>query len=503
VRAVLYARVSTQEQTEGYSLDAQIGRCREYCEAQGWEIACEYLDAGFSGRSARRPQFEQVMSDADAGLFDILVVHKLDRFSRSLRDTIAYLGRLADWGVGFVSIQERFDYTRPEGRLQMHILAALAQWYSENLGQEIKKGLGQRVREGLWLGNLATGYCRGLCSRCDDQICPDVAKEDKGDGRVPIHHPIDSKGILLGFDTYATGRYTLESAASFLSARGFTTRSRKGRRRWTKGALAWALRNPFYIGLIRHKGRFHPGKHEPIVSEELWRKCEEVRRLHHSRPRTYSSKLRTYTFAGLLRCAVCGGTMTAETLSNKMPYYRCYARQKGLACTAPQTRIREDVLAQQMTQIISRLKLPDDWRERVLALLQDGDEAEKIKAECARLQEKLRRLRRAWIEVEIDEPHYREEKGKTERCLANLVIPNGVVKIEEAAQLLSDMSLTWEAASAEERRAMLGFMFEAIYCDPAEKRLVALEPKRVFIPLVREVDLLHENEGSFYVAQCE
>jgi len=156
-----------------------------------------------------------------------------------------------------------------------------------------------------------------------------------------------------------------------------------------------------------------------------------------------------------------------------------------------------------MTQIISRLKLPDDWRERVLALLQDGDEAEKIKAECARLQEKLRRLRRAWIEVEIDEPHYREEKGKTERCLANLVIPNGVVKIEEAAQLLSDMSLTWEAASAEERRAMLGFMFEAIYCDPAEKRLVALEPKRVFIPLVREVDLLHENEGSFYVAQCE
>jgi len=161
------------------------------------------------------------------------------------------------------------------------------------------------------------------------------------------------------------------------------------------------------------------------------------------------------------------------------------------------------VLAEQMTKIVSRLNLPDDWRERVLALVQDGDEVERIKSERTRSQEKLRRLRRSWHEVEIDDAYYQKEKANAESRLANLVIPNGVVKVEEAARLLSDMSATWEAASREERRAMLGFMFEAMYCDPAEKRLVALQAKRAFVPLVREVGLLQEDEGKFYVAQCE
>lgn len=493
MRAVLYARVSTEEQTEGYSLDAQMGRCRDYCETQGWEVVSEYIDAGFSGRSARRPQFEQMMTDAEAGLFDVLVIHKLDRFSRSLRDTITYLGQLADHGIGFVSIQERFDYTRPEGRLQMHILAALAQWYSENLGQEIKKGLAQRAKEGLWLGHLSTGYCLGLCSECGDEICPERGNEDKGEGEVPIPHPIDSKAILLAFEAYASGEYTYESLAALLSAQGYETRSIKGRRRWTKEAIKETLKNPFYKGFVRYKGRLYPGKHQPIVSEELWQKCQEIRQLHHGGPRTHSPRHRTYLFAGLLRCAACGGRMRADTAGNNARYYRCVARQKGFDCSAPQTRVREDVLAAQMTKIISHLSLPNDWRERVLALLGDQDEVEKIKAERGRLEEKLRRLRRAYFEVEIDEAYYRKEKAETEGRFAHLVIPDGMVKIEEAAKLLSDMSVTWKAALREERRTMLGFMFEAIYCDTAKKELVALEPKRPFIPLLREIEFLGED----------
>jgi len=499
VRAVLYVRVSTEEQTEGYSLDAQIGRCRGYCEDQGWQVVSEYIDAGFSGRSVRRPQFEQMMKDAEAGLFDVLVVHKLDRFSRSLRDTIAYLGQLADHGIGFVSIQERFDYTRPEGRLQMHILAALAQWYSENLGFEIKKGLSQRAREGLWLGHLSTGYCAGLCSECKDQVCPYIGKEDKGDGEVPILHPVDSKAILLAFETYATGQYTLESAASFLSARGFTTRSKSGRRPWTKEALKETLKNPLYIGFVRHEGRLYRGRHEPIVTQELWQKCQDIRRLHRRGPRTHSPKHRTYLFGGLLRCVACGGRMRADTAGNNARYYRCVARQKGFDCSAPQTRVREDVLEEQMTKVVSRLSLPDDWRERVLALMGDRDEVEKAKAARARLEEKLRRLRHAYLEVEIDEVYYRKEKGETESRIASLVIPNGVVKIEEAVKLLEDMSVTWEAASREERRSMLSLMFGAIYCDPAEKRLVVLRPKDRFAPLFRSMAILKEKGQNFEV----
>lgn len=498
MRAALYARVSTEEQTEGYSLDAQIERCREYCEALGWQVVSEYLDPGFSGRSVRRPQFEQMVKDAEAGLFDILVVHKLDRFSRSLRDTITCLGELADHGVGFVSLEERFDYSTPSGKLQMHILAALAQWYSENLGQEIKKGLYQRVREGLWLGDLTTGYCRGLCSQCDDETCPHIGETDRGDGRTPILHPVDSEGVLLAFEGYATGQHTLETLASFLSARGFRTRSKKGRRPWTRSALSETLKNPFYMGLVRYQGSLLPGKQEAIVEKELWEKCRGVRRLHYDRPRAYSPKHRTYLFGGLLRCMACGGRMTAEARTSGR-YYRCTAHQRQVDCWAPQTRVREDVLAEQMTEIVSRLVLPDDWRERILALLQDGNETERIEAERTRLEEKLKRLRQAWIEVEIDETYYRKERAETEGRLASLVIPDGVVNIEEAAGLLGDMSTAWGAATREERRAMLGLMFEAIYCDSAEKRLVALEPKEQFVALLRNITILREKGRTFEI----
>lgn len=383
----------------------------------------------------------------------------------------------------------------------MHILAALAQWYSENPGQEIKKGLSQRAREGLWLGRLGTGYCSGLCSQCDDQICPNLGQEDKGDGRVPILHPVDSKGIRLAFETYATGRHTVETLASFLSTRGFGTQLRKERRHWTRNALKEVLKHPYYMGYVRYDSRLYPGKHEAIVTEELWRKCQEIRELHASRPKAYLPKHRTYLFAGILRCVGCGGRMTADTHGKDLRYYRCTAHQRAIDCQAPQTHVREDALIEQMGTVISRLRLPDDWRDRVLALLQDGDETERIKPERARLEEKLRRLRRVWIEVEIEEAYYLEKKAEAKSDLARLVMPDRVVKIEEAENLLDGLSVTWEAASREERRAMLGFMFEEIYCDPTEKRLVALEPQRAFIPLLTEIRLLREDGGRFYMEQ--
>lgn len=136
-------------------------------------------------------------------------------------------------------------------------------------------------------------------------------------------------------------------------------------------------------------------------------------------------------------------------------------------------------------------------------MLRDGDETERINAERARLEEKLKRLCQAWIEVEIHETYYRQQKAETESRLASLVIPNGFIDLEEAAELLNDMSAAWEAGSREERRAMLGLMFEAIYCDPAEKSLVAIRPYGSLLPLLREIDLLQEEGTKFILAQCK
>lgn len=188
MRAALYARVSTEEQTEGYSLDAQVECFRRYCQDHSWQIVQEYLEPGASARSAERPVFKQMLRGAEAGLFDVLVVHKLDRFSRSLRDTLNLMSDLRNWGISFVSIQEQFDFTTPAGRLQMQILGAVAEWFSSNLGQEIAKGIHQRALAGLPWGRLPTGYCWGRCSECNDTACPDVAGEDRSEGEAPMLH---------------------------------------------------------------------------------------------------------------------------------------------------------------------------------------------------------------------------------------------------------------------------------------------------------------------------
>src|SRR5688500_12967749 len=120
IRAGLYERVSSEEQVEGYSLDAQDRAGRLYCEAHGWEIIQVYRDEGRSARTddlAKRPAFQQMLADAEAGLIDVIVVHKLDRFSRNRRVAFEAFERLGKARVGFVSLSEQIDYSSPSGQL--------------------------------------------------------------------------------------------------------------------------------------------------------------------------------------------------------------------------------------------------------------------------------------------------------------------------------------------------------------------------------------------------
>ena len=127
IRAVLYARVSSDEQSLlGLSIEAQLREMRNFVTAKGWVIAREYVDRGYSGRTDKRPAFRDMIDDARSNRFDVLVVHKLDRFSRSVLDILKYWRDLhQDYHIGFVSITEQFDFTTPQGQLQFHIMAAL------------------------------------------------------------------------------------------------------------------------------------------------------------------------------------------------------------------------------------------------------------------------------------------------------------------------------------------------------------------------------------------
>src|SRR3972149_895359 len=122
MRAALYARVSTSEQVEGYSIDAQRRAFRHLCEGRGWQPTAEYVDEGKSARTDklnRRPAFQKALADAQTRTYDVLVVHKLDRFSRNLRITLESLDLLGKADVAFVSIAEQMDFTTPFGRFAL------------------------------------------------------------------------------------------------------------------------------------------------------------------------------------------------------------------------------------------------------------------------------------------------------------------------------------------------------------------------------------------------
>jgi DNA invertase Pin-like site-specific DNA recombinase len=146
-RAAIYARVSTTDQT----CENQLLELRRYCEARGWH-ATEYVDTGISGAKDRRPALDALLKDAKRRRFDVLVCWRLDRLGRNLRHLVTMLEDLNHVGVAFVSLGEGIDCTTPAGKLQLHILAALAEFERERIRERIHAGIARAKREGTRLG---------------------------------------------------------------------------------------------------------------------------------------------------------------------------------------------------------------------------------------------------------------------------------------------------------------------------------------------------------------
>ena len=171
MKAVIYLRVSTKEQAEeGYSIPAQAGACRRFIADRGWELADEYVDRGESARTADRPQLQAMLARLaeDPGI-EALVVHKLDRLARNLEDHAAVRAALREAGVQLHSVTESLEDSA-SGKLVEGILASIAEFYSANLGQEIRKGMDQKAAQGGWPVRAPFGY-------------RNVRRDDRGAGR--------------------------------------------------------------------------------------------------------------------------------------------------------------------------------------------------------------------------------------------------------------------------------------------------------------------------------
>jgi DNA invertase Pin-like site-specific DNA recombinase len=148
MKAAIYARVSTIDQT----CENQLLELRQYCKARGWSIWAEFIDNGVSGSKDRRPALDDLLAHARRRRFDVLVCWRLDRLGRSLRHLVTLLGDLHDLGIGFISLGEGIDLGTPAGRLQLHILAALAEFERSRIQERVRAGLARVRSEGRRLG---------------------------------------------------------------------------------------------------------------------------------------------------------------------------------------------------------------------------------------------------------------------------------------------------------------------------------------------------------------
>lgn len=145
VRAALYARCSTHD--KGQDPELQLVPLREYCQRRGFTIAEEYVDNGVSGMKDRRPQLDRLMEAAKKRQIDCIVVWKLDRFKRSLKQLVTVLDELSSLGVGFISFQDNLDLTTAQGRLMFHIIGAMVEFERELIRERVKAGLENAKRK--------------------------------------------------------------------------------------------------------------------------------------------------------------------------------------------------------------------------------------------------------------------------------------------------------------------------------------------------------------------
>jgi DNA invertase Pin-like site-specific DNA recombinase len=252
-------------QLEGYSLDAQLTTCRRLAELRGWDVVCVYTDEESAKTAVGRPAFQRMMQSARSGQFDVIIVHKLDRFARSVEDMLSYLRELEEINVALVSATEQFDFSTPMGRLLLTMLAAFAQWYLDNLSHETAKGKLARAEAGMWNGEIPFGYTAQY-------------RKDGGDGQArPDEH--EAQGVHLAFERYAIGKYSDNDIADILNEAGYRPKGRGERalELFSKDSVRDLLQNRFYLGEVRYKRQRHKGVHQAIISQELFDLCQKVR----------------------------------------------------------------------------------------------------------------------------------------------------------------------------------------------------------------------------------
>jgi len=325
LRVAIYLRIFTDELHQPFSLEAQELKLTAYVTSQdNWELACPAFVDQASGATTERPALQRALNAARAGRFDVLLVYRVDRLSRSIRGLSDILAQLDDTGVAFRSATEPFDTATPAGRMMVQMLAVFAEFERATIIDRVINGMERKAARGQWCG----GYR------------PHGYDLDRATGfMAPL--PDEAAVAQRIFRLYTRERIGTRAVANTLTADGHRTKSGKP---WSGAAVLTVLRNRVYLGEVFYRDQWHHADphHPPLISAELFDEAEQVL-IARGDDHTHRTSARSrFPLAGLIFCARCGkryqGT-TARGSRYTYRHYTCFTRQRYGTSSCPAERL--------------------------------------------------------------------------------------------------------------------------------------------------------------------
>jgi site-specific DNA recombinase len=467
MKVAAYIRVSTQMQVEdGYSLSAQRERLKAFAYSQGWEIVKFYVDEGLSAKDMDRPDLQRMLKGVREGIFDIVLVYKLDRLTRSVIDLDKLLTEFSKHDVMFKSSTEVYDTTTATGRLFIRLVASMAQWERENLGERVRFGMQEKAREGKWtVSTPPLGY-------------------DSKESEL-IVNPSEAAVVKEIFSLYLSGM-GMHKIARNLNERGLYTKKGKP---WAQSTIQYILTNPIYHGTTRYNYRLNKenyfeveGVVPVIISDEEYQLTQQMiqnRRTVH--PRQATSK---YLFSKVLKCARCGKTLVGKSSSTKRGEkvyysynYYCPNRSRSL-CDLP--LINQTLFEQKFIGMISQWdayhEANDILQNEVAASVEDHTESiQTLEKELKDIESRRSKWQYAWVQTMINDNDFKkrmnEENEKEKMILKELTELRSVSTspMESNPEIWSDLKENWHYMSDEVKKQFVLIAVQSMTVDKINK----------------------------------
>jgi len=481
--AILFARVSTGRQGEGFSLPMQEKLIVEYAKKKGLVLDSRRFILTESGWKKERKGFKEMLAFVEANRIPNLITLNEERLCRDFRSYVYLNDLIQDQGlrIHFAETGQVIDGKDPDRMFIWQIKTAMAAKFISDLKAKVARGFAGKFEKGEYL------------------TCPPLGYVMK-DGKL-VKDPVKAPFIVQAFELYAGGHHSLASLRNELHNRGLRS---KLSNKVSVPTLHAVLRNDLYVGVLRRHGETRLGVHEPLIDQALFAKVQERLAVNHH---TYPMKDLWYPYRGILRCGLCGCRLTAEAHKGHV-YYRCSqgkARETGRRC--PQAYFRQEELEKVFTKALKGFQFDEElvrWAEEVIVhALAEGDQSAEARRHALQVEErenqtKLRRVIDDRVHgrfaLELLEEKHRELQARQVDIaleLAQVAEQSGdqTQDILSMMDLLRNLSETFRVADDERKHKILRFVLEEAAVGPEGWRFTWAPMFRYFYELKTHKDL--------------